>query len=157
MTVTIKTNIVQFRKSIRKQISNLSKQKSVTNTRVARFLQRHAKLMAPVGRTQKLINSIKIIPVKKDGRSVRVTARGRKNFPYPRWVNQSPGFEILRYPNGGPFGLKRGSFAIYGLAPANWRWTGTQGFFDLAIQKTNRRFPQIASKGYNKALGIRIG
>ena len=145
----------QVMTDIVKKIRKLKNQKSLTNTRVARFLQLNAKSLAPV-RSGKLVNSIRILKLKNGGRSVAVTA-GQGIFPYPKWVNQSKGFTKLRFPNGGPHGLKPGDVAIYGISPAHWNWTGKPRFFRTAIQRTKKEFMNIAVKGYNKALGAKIG
>ena len=156
--VRIKVNVAQFNRGIQRKINRLEKQKSITNHRAARYCQSQAQLLAPKS-SGKLANSIKVRRLKKGDYQVRVNAISEDGFPYPRWVNQSPGFEVLRFPRGGPrgFGLKPGSVAIYGRTPSWWDFSGTPRFFDKAVELTAARFSKLAPRQYAKAVGARIG
>lgn len=61
-----------------------------------------------------------------------------KPFPYNLWVNQEPGYTVLNYPRGGPFGIKRGGTAIYGKEPRHWTWTGIPGYFTFVANELSR-------------------
>ena len=130
-------------------IRRLEAQKSITNTRIARFLQAQARLRAPF-KTGKLANSIKVRNLKHGNKQVKVTAIGvRSGWRYPNWVNRSPGYEKR-------FNVIAGRRIEYGDTSLGWNWTGESGFFTKAIDETNKNFKGIALEGYNKALGARV-
>jgi len=162
------SNQSQFMAEQKRKMVNLKKQKSTTNTRIARFLQTRARMMAPY-KTGKLAESIKITPLTNGDRSVRVTRVAEGGFPYPKWVNQDPGFVIISYSKGAWLSPDKsysgrwamiappGTKAVYGGNPSHWRWTGTPGFFRIAIRETNKYFQHTVAKEYNAALGARVG
>lgn len=138
----------------RSDIARLNAQKRESTVKIARYLQAQARLKAPF-RSGKLANSIKVSHLASGGYRVLVTAKSKNGFPYPKWVNQDPGFKKLTYPDGGPFGLKPGDTAVYGSHP--WTgWTGEARFFDQAKELTKENWKSIALPGFNKALGAKI-
>ena len=150
-------NRSQFMSAQADKLKRLTKQISVTNTRVARYLRAQARMLAPSS-SGKLINSIKIKNLKNGGRSVRLWATNTDGFPYPKWVNQDKGFTNLNYSKSNPvYKIKAGQTLIYGRSPAHWRWTGQAKFFTIAKERTNKLFPKVAPVDFNKALGARIG
>lgn len=150
MATVVMSNRDQFRAEQQLKIKRLNNQKSLTNTRIARFLQAQARLMSPY-RSGHMAQSIRIRNLKNGGRQVRVWAQAESGFPYPKWVNRSPGYEVAR-------NKFAGMRAIAYRDPAlDWNWTGEAEFFTKAVNMTLRRWKEMAARDYAKALGIRVG
>lgn len=88
------------------------------------------------------------------------------SFPYNKWVNASPGFETLNFPNGAWIPPERsrtgawvkilqpGGTASYGMTPS-WAWTGTRGYFDIAFNQMDKEIISLFTPELEKALKIK--
>jgi len=153
-------NASEIRKNMRRRVKAIRQAGVKTTLDAARLVSNKAKEFAPK-KTGALITGI-LIRKTKEGHSVTSTVPG--NFPYNKWVNASPGFEVLKYPKGAWLSpsksysgewvniVPRGGTASYGVSPSNWNWTGRRGFFDLAIQVTRRDIPKKLRDNVRKAI-----
>ncbi len=120
---------------------NLTKATREVLEQQGRSAKRYAKSIAPKksGALKRGIgysatdNTLKLISV----------AKGRKGFPYNKWVNQDPGFVSLGpYKKRNPkYHIKQGDILIYGNSPSHWRWTGTPRYMELTWWRLRKNFP----------------
>lgn len=94
------------------------------------------------------------------GHRVEVFAVGPKGFKYPHWINQSPGFQVLKgyyrfiHPLSGKV-VRGNRDRIYGQSPTNWTWRGSPKFWDRSVDELLKRAKSVLVKQYKNNVIIR--
>lgn len=151
-----------YRVEMNRRIANTRRRKNLVIGDVVEYVANVARKLAPVD-SGKLRRGIKQNKTKGT-----VTARAHnKGFPYIHWVNQTKGMgmrtlTLRRYSNGrfAPKGAQNAGTpfrAVYGQAPATWRFTGKARFFDLAVMEGRKRFlPEVRKRVLQTGLMGRV-
>lgn len=154
-TYTVKTYLRKLQR-MRKELNSVQRRCPYL---AANYMSNQARMMVPIS-TGRLRSSIRYWKT-KEGASVYCGAPGNGGFPYAKWINQSPGFESINYPNGGSFyhllygrkiRIPKDSSIIYGQAFRQWDFKGTPKFWDIATQRTARFFRQEAINGLKRVI-----
>lgn len=147
-----------------KRIKQLKQAGDKSSLSTASFQVMMSKRLAPRGRTGQLRGNIR--KRKKKSGQWQAESWVPGNFKYNFWVNRSP-IKSISFPKGAwlpgsrsvtgkPIRIaKPGTRAVYGQTP-NWRWTGTAGYWNIAVSKTRKHFKKVAKQNTNKALRVTV-
>lgn len=152
--VTIKTNIPEYRKTLKRKMELLVKSKDKSSLTAAKYMVLKAKQFAPKY-TGETINGIRRRKLKSGQYTVTstVSPKGDKGFMQNMWANQTfPHRSPKMVWNRGPVGKPQPT--VYGDGSHNV--TGKPRFFHFAILETNKRFHKLARVNAVNALRVKV-
>lgn len=82
------------------------------------------------------------------GRRVYTETVSDTGFPYPKWINQEQGYVTLTgyysfiHPLSGTR-VTGNQPRTYGSSPSHWTWRGMPRFWDISVENTRRKFPDM--------------
>lgn len=143
-------SLKDYRRSMGARIVALRRAGVRSSREVAEHVKMRAKQLAP-RQSGTLRNNIR---VRKRAKGHVVESWVPGSFKYNKWVNQEEGYKTLGpYKKAHPdLGIKKGAILEYRKSPTHFKWTGTAGYFDIALSEGRKRFRKIIQKHVGAAI-----